>query len=80
MTNDPMLQQTQPMGQPMANPAAVFGANNAPYQTPPASHVDPVNQQPMNAGAPYQQPGFAQFGQAGYGASQPGFGNSPFGN
>ena len=80
MTNDPMLQQTQPMGQPMANPAAVFGANNAPFQTPPASHVDPVNPQPMNAGAPYQQPGFAQFGQAGYGASQPGFGNSPFGN
>jgi hypothetical protein len=87
MTNDPMLQQTQPMGQPMTNPGAVFGANNAPFQTPPASHVDPVSPQagaqPMGGqpqGAPYQQPGFAQFGQAGYGANQPGFGNSPFGN
>ena len=86
MTNDPMLQQAQSMGQPMTNPGAVFGANNAPFQTPPASHVDPVSPQagaqPMGQpqGAPYQQPGFAQFGQAGYGASQPGFGNSPFGN
>lgn len=78
MTNDPMLQQ---QAAPQAtNPGAVFGANNAPFQTPPASHVDPVNPQPMGAGAPYQQPGFAQFGQAGYGANQPGFGNSPFGN
>lgn len=79
MTNDPMLQnQAMASGQPMTNPGAVFGANNAPFQTPPASHVDPVNPQPQ--AAPYQQPGFAQFGQAGYGATQPGFGNSPFGN
>lgn len=78
MTNDPMLQQGMVPG--ATNPGAVFGANNAPFQTPPASHVDPINPQPMQQGAPYQQPGFAQFGQAGYGASQPGFGNSPFGN
>ena len=78
MTNDPMLQQGMAPG--ATNPGAVFGANNAPFQTPPASHVDPINPQPMQQGAPYQQPGFAQFGQAGYGASQPGFGNSPFGN
>lgn len=78
MTNDPMLQQGMVLG--ATNPGAVFGANNAPFQTPPASHVDPINPQPMQQGAPYQQPGFAQFGQAGYGASQPGFGNSPFGN
>jgi hypothetical protein len=77
MTNDPMLQQSMGQGQPMTNPGAVFGANNAPFQTPPASHVDPVNPQ---GSAPYSQPGFAQFGQAGYGANQPGFGNSPFGN
>ena len=85
MTNDPMLQGMGAGPQP-TNPGAIFGANNAPFQTPPASHVDPVNPQvggqPMGQpqGAPYQQPGFAQFGQAGYGASQPGFGNSPFGN
>lgn len=78
MTNDPMLQQGMAPG--ATNPGAVFGANNAPFQTPPASHVDPINPQPMQQGAPYQQPGFAQFGQAGYGAGQPGFGNSPFGN
>ena len=78
MTNDPMLQQGMAPG--ATNPGAVFGANNAPFQTPPASHVDPINPQPMQQGAPYQQPGFAQFGQPGYGATQPGFGNSPFGN
>ncbi len=85
MTNDPMLQNPGAGSQP-TNPGAIYGSNNAPFQTPPASHVDPVNPQ-MGAqpvgqpqGAPYQQPGFAQFGQAGYGASQPGFGNSPFGN
>lgn len=78
MTNDPMLQQGMAPG--ATNPGAVFGANNAPFQTPPASHVDPINPQPMQQGAPYQQPGFAQFGQAGFGANQPGFSNSPFGN
>jgi hypothetical protein len=80
MTNDPMLQQqAMNQAQPMSNPGAVFGANNAPFQTPPASHVDPVNPQPQ--AAPYQQPGFAtQFGQQGYGANQPSFGNSPFNN
>jgi hypothetical protein len=77
MTNDPMLQQqAMSQAQPMSNPGAVFGANNAPFQTPPASHVDPVNPQ---GSAPYQQPGFAQFGQ-GYGAGQPSVSSNPFGN
>lgn len=74
ITNDPML--SQPVGQQPTNPGAVFGSNNAPFQTPPASHVDPVNPQ---GSATYQQPGFAQFGQ-GYGAGQPSFGNNPFAN
>ena len=76
VTNDPMLQGNS-FGNPQpTNPGAVFGSNNAPFQTPPASHVDPVNPQ---GSAPYQQPGFAQFGQ-GYGAGQPSVSSNPFGN
>lgn len=81
VTNDPVIQaQAAEMNPQPTNPGAIFSNNSNPFQTPPAAHVDPINPQPTTGGAPYQQPGFAQFGQPGFGANQPSYGNSPFSN
>ena len=63
-TNDPMLQGQGVYAQPagMTNPEAVMNGNTNPYQTPPAAQIDPLTQAPVNNGAQFVSPAFAQGG------------------
>lgn len=60
-TNDPMLQE---MSAPSNNMAQnVTANNNAPFQTPPAAHIDPTTSAPVNNNSGFG--GFSGFGQQG---------------
>lgn len=71
-TTDPFLKDNEPQVAPeVVNPGNLFINNNDPFSTPPAAHIDPITQQPVNPGfgsgystaAPqFEQPSFAQPG------------------
>jgi hypothetical protein len=63
-TNDPMLKQEEaPAAQP--NVENIVANNNAPFQTPPTAHIDPLTSAPVNSNSnsnPFEQN--VNFGQS----------------
>lgn len=84
-TNDPFLasqaSQVQAASE-VVNPGAVVMNNTDPFSTPPAAHIDPITQQPVNTmgnfggSAPFEQPSFAK---PAFAEANPAANNNPFG-